>query len=388
MNQSPRLRRIVMILAALMLIPGPVSAQELSFTLMEQFVIGDDEEAPVEYLFESPKFVRTDSKGHIYVHDERQLSIRVFDKSGRFVTTIGKQGKGPGELCEIISMHVDDRDRLITADRVCERFTIFTDLGQQYETKAFPDDLYGAPQPILSFDDAFVIWYVKLTDDQPDRRLILHLHDTDLNWFESFAHAGDLFDLDIYPESRWARVQGHLKVASNGSDTIIAVPWVYGGYVYRYTRSKDAWVMDKLNGAPAPSKPYILVNEGDFEANLNYRRAALVGSQTETHGIYRAKILNWSRGFVFLPNGDLVHVTRQTPFGEIGSTSAEMFNREGTLIGYGPLQFDDPDLDDHRRVPISISILWQDEAGLVYVRRENTNGFNVLSVAELVISPR
>lgn len=45
------------LLAALALVPwlqASAAAQELSFTLVEQLVIGDDEEAPAEYIFTFP----------------------------------------------------------------------------------------------------------------------------------------------------------------------------------------------------------------------------------------------------------------------------------------------------------------------------------------------
>lgn len=129
----------------------------MSFTLIEQLVIGDDEYAPAEYLFTFPELVRTDSKGYIYVHDRRRADVRVFDESGQYVTTVGKRGQGPGETREIDGMHVDDRDRLIVADRICKRFTVFSDLGAQFETKAFADDLWGVPHPILSCYDIYKI---------------------------------------------------------------------------------------------------------------------------------------------------------------------------------------------------------------------------------------
>ena len=97
--------------------------------------------------------------------------------------------------------------------------------------------------------------------------------------------------------------------------------------------------------------------------------------------------MNWSLGLVILANGEIVHFTMQTPLGDTGYTSAEMFSQDGTLLGYGPLQLDDPELDGDKRVKTSISILWQDAEGRIYLRRENESGFYVLSVAELVISP-
>ncbi|MDE2826419.1 MAG: 6-bladed beta-propeller [Bacteroidota bacterium] len=85
--------------------------------------MGNDEDASAEYLFTYPELVRTDSKGYIYVHDRLRADVRVFDESGQFVTTVGRRGEGPGEMREIVSMHVDDRDRLIVADRNSSRFS-------------------------------------------------------------------------------------------------------------------------------------------------------------------------------------------------------------------------------------------------------------------------
>ncbi len=385
MNNHLDLRRFLVALAIVPWLLAPASAQELSFTLVEQLAIGDDEEAPVEYLLSYPKLIRTDSKGNIYVHDRRRADVRVFDTSGRYVTTIGSRGEGPGEMQDIIGIHVDDQDRLIVADRISARFTIFTELGNSHETKAFEVERTIHPSPILSLEDSFVLKYVKSRDGPAGKRSVLHLHDAELNWLGSFAQLGNLFNLDIPFQREQSRVSAALKVATNGSDTIVLAHEVYGGYVYRYTRSNDTWVMDKLKGGPAPRIPYILVSERDFEANLDYRRAAIVGSSPE--GIYRAKILNWSLGLVILANGEIVNFTMQTPLGDTGYTSAELFSQDGTLLGYGPLQLDDPELDGNKRVKTSISILWQDAAGRIYLRRENESGFYVLSVAELVVSP-
>jgi hypothetical protein len=122
----------VCVMAALTLILPSAQAQEMSFSLIEQLVIGDDEEAPAEYLFTVPELVRTDSKGYIYVHDRGRTDVRVFDESGKYVTTVGMRGEGPGEMREIVSMHVDDRDRLIVADRDSRRLTVFKNTSISY----------------------------------------------------------------------------------------------------------------------------------------------------------------------------------------------------------------------------------------------------------------
>ena len=174
----------------------------MSFTLIEQLVIGDDEDAPAEYLFTYPELVQTDSKGYIYVRYRQRADVRVFDGSGQYVTTVGKRGEGPGEMREIDGIHVDARDRLIVADRHSKRFTIFSDLGAQFETKAFTDDLVAGPHPILSLDNSLVLRYVSMYDD-PEQTLpyitdtkTLHHYDMALNPFEAFAELGEIFNLD------------------------------------------------------------------------------------------------------------------------------------------------------------------------------------------------
>ena len=53
-------------------LPTFALAQEMTFTLNEQLIIGDDEDAPAEYLFTRPRIVRTDSKGYVYISDQRR----------------------------------------------------------------------------------------------------------------------------------------------------------------------------------------------------------------------------------------------------------------------------------------------------------------------------
>ena len=101
MNNHFDVRRflVALVIVPCILAPAPASAQELSFTLVEQLILGDDEEAPAEYLLTFPERVRTDSKGRIYVKDRRRTDVRVFDTSGQYVTTVGSRGEGPGEVC-------------------------------------------------------------------------------------------------------------------------------------------------------------------------------------------------------------------------------------------------------------------------------------------------
>ena len=379
----------ICVMAALTLMQPSAQAQELSFTLIEQLVIGNDEDAPAEYLFTFPELVRTDSKGYIYVHDRRRAHVRVFDESGQYVTTVGKRGEGPGEMREIVSMHVDDRDRLIVADRDSRRFTIFSDLGVQFETKAFAVDLRGVPHPILSLENSFVLKYVRRYDD-PEQLLpyiadtkTLHHYDMALNPSEAFAELGEIFNLDESFEKARIVSRDALKMATNGANKIVLVPTVYSGSVYRYTHEGGSWVMEKLKGGPVPKESYMSVSDKKFKAIPELQSFSI--SNSGPSGLHRARIFNWSRGVVILSSGEIVNFTMQTPLqGNLGHR-AELFNQAGVLLGYGPLRFDDHRLNRSLEIMSEVDILWIDEDDRLYLRRPNRHGFYVLSVAELVI---
>ena len=72
----------ICLMAALTWTLPSAQAQELFFTLIEQLIVGNDEDAPAEYLFTFPELVWTESKGYIYVRDRQRTDVRVFDESG------------------------------------------------------------------------------------------------------------------------------------------------------------------------------------------------------------------------------------------------------------------------------------------------------------------
>ena len=392
MNTNRALRRIFTALAIGASVLVTVQAQELSFTLHEQLIIGDDEEAPSEYLFYYPQIVRTDSQGNIYVKDLESADVRVFDANGRYVTTVGKRGEGPGELREVFGMHVDGDDRVIVADRMNRRLTIFTDMGKSFTTKSLEEDGRTiAPRPILSLDNSFVLNYVKLFANpeggpsiQDDK--VLHTYDTDFNRLETFAQLDDIYDMDDPFLNAYSTSPRGMNVATNGTDTIVLAPFVYGGYIYRYTRSNDKWGMEKLKGGPVPTRAFIPVSQKDIEENQDIRRGSITRSGPT--GTYRARIFSWSGGVAILSTGEILHFPVRMPLKQDFEPRAELFNQNGDLVGYGKLQFDNPELNGNARVMESIRIQWIDTADRLYLARKNGEGFFVLSVANLEISSK
>ena len=372
---------------------GPVAtgqAQESSFTLREQLVIGNDEDAPAEYLFYFPEFVRTDSQGNIYVHDALSASVRVFDASGEFVTMIGRKGTGPGEMQEIVGMHVDRDDRLIVVDRNSRRLTFFTNMGKDFSTESTVDKGFVTPNPILSLDGTFLLSYVRrianpeggpsMKDDR-----FLHLHDAELNRIETFGLLADVYDMTHPFFVAYSDGSGAIQVATNGMDTIIVAPHVYNGYVLRYVRSNDGWVMDKLKGKNIAEKAFMTVSREEINSSEDVRRGAIVASSPT--GPQRARILSRSYGVGILSAGKILNFTLRDPLKDDSEPLVELYGQNGDLEAYGKLLFDDQELNNSAIVMDSISLQWIDSADRLYIARRNPDGFFVLSVAELVIAP-
>jgi hypothetical protein len=69
---------------------------EFSFELQKELTIGGDPNNEAYYF---PKGARlsVDEEGNLYVCDGGNRRIQTYDKSGKYVRTIGRQGQGPGE---------------------------------------------------------------------------------------------------------------------------------------------------------------------------------------------------------------------------------------------------------------------------------------------------
>jgi sugar lactone lactonase YvrE len=85
-----------------------------------------------------PTDVLTDSNGDVYVAESHTNvedpnlvgRISVFDRSGKFLRTIGRTGTGPGEFRTPHALEFDSQGRLIVADRHNHRVQVLTKQGK------------------------------------------------------------------------------------------------------------------------------------------------------------------------------------------------------------------------------------------------------------------
>ncbi len=60
-----------------------------------------------DYAFGSIRNFVVDEKGSIYVLDDKNTRVQVFDASGKYVRTIGRKGQGPGDLDSPLSLSLN-----------------------------------------------------------------------------------------------------------------------------------------------------------------------------------------------------------------------------------------------------------------------------------------
>jgi DNA-binding beta-propeller fold protein YncE len=98
-------------------------------------VAGEEIAAAHVTLFNKPSDVAFDNAGNIYVSDGYGNSRVVkFDKNGKFLTTWGTKGTGPGQFDLPHNIVVDSRGRVLVADRQNSRIQVF-DSGGNYQTE-------------------------------------------------------------------------------------------------------------------------------------------------------------------------------------------------------------------------------------------------------------
>ena len=104
----------------------PMYSEEV-FNLVEELAIGGADERE-EYMFSSIRYVAVNEDERIYILDYKEAHVKVFDKDGKYLMTIGRPGQGPGELNRprIISLNQNE----LMALELGGRFSFFSLNGE------------------------------------------------------------------------------------------------------------------------------------------------------------------------------------------------------------------------------------------------------------------
>lgn len=113
------------------------------------FRVGGEPEGPASFYAVRPEQVGVDGEGNLYVLDEDDFRVAVFDAAGRPLRTVGRQGGGPGELEAPYAIVVEPDGTVTVGD------------GGKGALVPFAPD--GAPLPERPFGTMYLGWPIALT---------------------------------------------------------------------------------------------------------------------------------------------------------------------------------------------------------------------------------
>ena len=95
------------------------------FYLTEDLVIGRPEGLD-EYMFSRISSIDVDNEENIYIADLREAHIKVYDRQGQFLRTIGRKGQGPGEIIMPYYVQITSHNELLVQDLGAQRLLFFS----------------------------------------------------------------------------------------------------------------------------------------------------------------------------------------------------------------------------------------------------------------------
>ena len=95
----------------------------------EEYTYKDTDESGEIRLFKPGRFA-VDAEGKVYIADESDMAIKVFDQAGKFLRAIGRRGEGPGEFSTVGQIFPFPGRRLLVADPLARRTSFFGPEGQ------------------------------------------------------------------------------------------------------------------------------------------------------------------------------------------------------------------------------------------------------------------
>ena len=104
--------------------PAPPKGIPAKLTLKEELTIGEGEAE--EEMFSEMIGVDVDEEGNIYILDNKECKIKVFDSKGKYLREFGQKGQGPGEMSYPIQVKITQKNELFVEDILGQRLAFFS----------------------------------------------------------------------------------------------------------------------------------------------------------------------------------------------------------------------------------------------------------------------
>lgn len=119
--------------------PNPGKGQPSMFTLTEELTMGGGDD-PDQSFSQVGTFV-VDDEGTVFALDFKDQKIKVFERTGKFLRSIGKPGQGPGELGMATGIQLSADNTLVIEDATNRRLAQFKPTGEFIKNVSTADKL-------------------------------------------------------------------------------------------------------------------------------------------------------------------------------------------------------------------------------------------------------
>jgi hypothetical protein len=151
---------------------------EEEFWLEEEKVIGKGKEDDEPFLMIT--YLAVDDEENLYVPDTRACNIRVFDKNGNPLRTIGRRGEGPGELIHPSEIQILSQEQIVvTAQQSLHFFSLQGEFLRRVNTSSV-----GFVKPIFNTRGEIIAGQ-RIRWDEGSR--VLSIFDSELNVMRTLA---------------------------------------------------------------------------------------------------------------------------------------------------------------------------------------------------------
>ena len=147
---------------------------QVTYQLEEELSIGE-EEVDENYLFYQPLSVKASKDGSIYVLDERDICIKVYDREGKYLRTVGRQGQGPGEFSSgYLFFDISSDGKIYIMDCINSCVIIMDKDGTFIQSFRLPGRLYGK----MKTDKNNFIYFKRKFMDEEMTKMTIHRYNS------------------------------------------------------------------------------------------------------------------------------------------------------------------------------------------------------------------
>ncbi len=122
---------------------GGLWGKSPKISLTKVGTLGDVEATDANLAFYMPSDLALDGSGNLYVLDTGNHRIQKFGPNGKFLTSYGRQGQGPGDFYYPESFGIDGRGTLFVADANNQRIQVMAADSKENKTIRVPENAVG-----------------------------------------------------------------------------------------------------------------------------------------------------------------------------------------------------------------------------------------------------